>query len=76
VWDYSWTLNKPTPMHFHDKDVVVVFMANGQLNSTTPEGKTDPNQISFGLTRFNARNRVHTEELVKGSGRAIIFELK
>jgi quercetin dioxygenase-like cupin family protein len=76
VWDYSWTLNKPTAMHFHDKDVVVVFMANGQLNSTTPEGKTDPNQISVGLTRFNARNRVHTEELVKGSGRAIIFELK
>jgi len=56
--------------------VVVVFMADGQRNSTTPDGKTDANQISFGLTRFNARDRVHSEELVKGSARAIIFQLK
>jgi quercetin dioxygenase-like cupin family protein len=76
VWDYTWTPNKPTPMHFHDKDVVVVFMADGQLNSTTPDGKTTPQQISYGLTRFNVRDRTHSEELVKGSARAIIFELK
>jgi hypothetical protein len=24
VWDYSWTRGQPTPMHYHDKDVVVV----------------------------------------------------
>ncbi len=76
VWDYAWTPNKPTPMHFHDKDVVVVYLADGELDSTTPEHKTDANQISYGLTRFNARNRIHSEELVKGSARAIIFELK
>jgi hypothetical protein len=76
VWDYTWTLNKPTPMHFHDKDVVVVFMAEGQLNSMTPDGKTTPQQISYGLARFNARDRTHSEELVKGSARAMIFELK
>jgi quercetin dioxygenase-like cupin family protein len=76
VWDCTWTPNKPTPMHFHDKDVVVVFMAEGQLNSTTPDRKTTPQQISYGLARFNARDRTHSEELVKGSARAIIFELK
>ena len=76
VWDYTWTPKKPTPMHFHDKDVVVVFMAEGQLNSTTADGKTTPQQISYGLARFNARDRVHSEELVKGAARAIIFELK
>jgi quercetin dioxygenase-like cupin family protein len=76
VWDYTWTPNKPTPMHFHDKDVVVVFMAEGQLNSTTADGKTTPQQISYGLTRFNARDRIHSEELVKGAARAVIFELK
>jgi quercetin dioxygenase-like cupin family protein len=76
VWDYTWTSNKPTPMHFHDKDVVVVFMAEGQLNSTTADGKTTPQQISYGLARFNARDRIHSEELVKGAARAVIFELK
>jgi len=73
---YTWTLGKPTPTHFHEKDVVVVFMANGELKSTAPDGKSGVNVISPGLTRFNARNRTHYEELVKGSARAIIFELK
>jgi quercetin dioxygenase-like cupin family protein len=76
VWDYTWTPGKPTPMHFHDKDVVVVYLADGQLKSTTPDGKSEINTISFGLTRFNAPNRTHTEELIKGSARAIIVELK
>src|SRR5438445_12988692 len=26
VWDSTWTLGVATPMHFHDKDVVVVFL--------------------------------------------------
>ena len=76
VWDYTWTPGKPTAMHFHDKEVVVVYVANGELKSTTPDGKSDVNPISFGLTRFNAPNRSHTEELVKGSARAIIVEFK
>ena len=76
VWDYTWTPGQPTPMHFHDKDVVVVYLAEGELKSTTVEGKADVNKISFGLTRFNAPNRTHTEELVKGAARAIIVELK
>jgi hypothetical protein len=76
VWDYTWTQGKPTPMHFHDKDVVVVYLADGQLKSTTPDGKSVVNDVSFGLTRFNAPNRTHYEELVKGSARAIIVELK
>jgi hypothetical protein len=28
------------------------------------------------VAKFNARNRTHTEELIKGMGRAIIVELK
>ena len=31
IWDYTWTPGKPTAMHFHDKDVVVVYLADGQL---------------------------------------------
>lgn len=76
IWDYTWAPGKPTPMHFHDKEVVVVYLENGQLKSTTLDGKSDVNTLSPGLTRFNAPNRTHTEELVKGSSRAIIVELK
>jgi hypothetical protein len=76
VWDYTWKKGKPTVMHFHDKEVVVVYMADGKLKSTTPDGKADVNTISFGLTKFNAPNRSHSEELVEGSARAVIVEFK
>ena len=38
--------------------------------------KSDANAISFGLVRFNRRDRTHSEELTKGAARAIIIELK
>lgn len=76
VWDYTWTLNVPTPMHFHDKDVVVMFLHDGDLKSTTAQGDATLNQHKAGVIRFNARDRVHTEELVRGTQRAIITELK
>ncbi len=76
VWDYTWTRGVPTPMHFHDKDVVVIYFGNGSLKSTTPDGKSVVNTWSTGDTRFNLRDRVHTETLLDGELRAIITELK
>ena len=76
VWDYTWTSGQATPMHFHDKDVVVVYLKDGALKSTTPDGKIVVNQVSVGKTTFNARDRVHTETLVEGQSRAIITEFK
>ena len=76
VWDYSWTPGKPTAMHFHDKDVVVVYLGNGELSSTTPAGQTTVNSYTFGQSKFNPRDRAHTELLVKGSQRVIAVELK
>ncbi len=76
VWDYAWTPNVPTPMHFHDKDVVVVFLEDGDLSSTTLDGKVTTNSYSSGTVKFNTRNRTHTETLVRGKQRAIITELK
>ena len=76
IWYYTWTPGKPTVMHFHDKDVVVVYMADGKLKSTTPDGKSVVNTISFGLTTFNAPNRSHSEEVIDGKARAVIVEFK
>ena len=76
VWNYRWTPGVPTPMHFHDKDVVVMFLEDGDLKSTTPSSEVTVNQYKPGTIRFNARDRVHTEELVRGTQRAIIIELK
>jgi hypothetical protein len=76
VWDYTWTPGVATPMHFHDKDVVVVYLEDGDLKSTTPDGKETVNSYQFGTLKFNARDRVHTETLVRGKQHAIITELK
>lgn len=76
VWDYTWTRGEPTEMHFHVKDVVVMFLEDGGLESTTPSGEKTLNDYTSGTIRFNARDRVHYETLVGGRQRAIIVELK
>jgi hypothetical protein len=76
AWDYTWTPGSPTPTHFHDKDVVVVYLEDGELASTTLDGQVVNNPHFFGFTKFNLRDRTHTETLVKGKARAIIVELK
>ncbi|HLW52296.1 MAG TPA: hypothetical protein VKW06_05600 [Candidatus Angelobacter sp.] len=76
VWDYTWQPGVPTPMHFHDKDVVVLFLEDGDLKSTTPDGQSTVNEYAAGTIRFSTRNRTHAETLVKGAQRAIITELK
>ena len=76
VWDYTWAPGVPTPMHFHDKDVVVVFLQDGDLKSTSPDGKSVVNEYKAATVRFSPRDRTHTETLVRGQQRAIITELK
>ena len=76
IWDYTWTTGQLTLVHFHDKDALVVYLRNGALKSTTPDGKSVVNPLTVGKTTFNARDRVHTETLVEGESRAIITELK
>jgi len=76
VWDYTWTPGVATPMHFHDKDVVVYYLEDGDLQSTTPSGEKTVNPYKPGMIRFNLRDRTHTETLIRGKQRAIITELK
>jgi predicted metal-dependent enzyme (double-stranded beta helix superfamily) len=76
VWTYSWTPGVPTPMHFHDKDVVVVYRYDGSLKSSTPDGKSVVNDYKAGSIRFNKGDRTHFEELVSGQQSAMILELK
>lgn len=76
VWSYRWNPGEPTPMHFHDKDVVVVYLEDTALTSTTPDGKGTLNQYKEYEIRFNKRDRTHTELLAHGTGSAMMTELK
>jgi hypothetical protein len=76
VWDNVWYAGKPTPMHFHDKDALVVYEASGALQSTTPDGKKVVSEYDFAQVKFSPRDHSHTELLMRGHGRAVITELK
>ena len=39
VWDFTWIPGRPVPMHFHDKDTVVVFIADGKYDPPTHKGR-------------------------------------
>jgi hypothetical protein len=63
-------------MHFHDKDIAVVFRYDGSLKSTTPDGKNIVNDYKSGSIRFNTGDRIHSEELANGQQSAMMLELK
>ena len=76
VWNYTWLMGKPTPMHFHDTEVLVTYLGNGDIASTNPDGKRNINHRKAGDIVFNVANRSHSEELVKGEQAGIMLELK
>lgn len=76
VWDNVWYSGKPTPMHFHDKDALVVYEATGALQSTSADGTQGVSDYRFGQIRYSPRDHSHTEVLVRGHGHAVIIELK
>jgi tetratricopeptide (TPR) repeat protein len=76
VWECTWTPGLATPMHFHDKDMVALFLEDGNLKSTTLDGQSVVNRHTPGEVRFTVRNRTHTEMLVRGKQHAIFTELK
>jgi hypothetical protein len=76
AWQYSWVTGRPTPMHFHDKDVVVAFRQAGTLQSVTPAGVRTANTYHPGEIRFNPRGRSHSEQLISGRESAMMVELK
>src|SRR5271156_4282130 len=75
VWDNVWHIGKPTPMHFHDKDALVVYEATGALQATSVDGKQVVSDYTFGQIRFSPRDHTHTEVLVSGRGHAVVIEL-
>jgi len=75
VWGYQWNLGEPTPMHYHDKDAVVIYMENGSLKRSTPGGEASLNDISAGEIHYIPRGAKHTELLVRGKQRALMVKL-
>ncbi|HEY0267024.1 MAG TPA: hypothetical protein VGC16_09745 [Rhizomicrobium sp.] len=76
VWNYAWTLGRPTNMHFHNTEVLVAYRGDGDIRNVTPDGKSTVSHRGTGDIADNPAGRAHSEELVKGTQSAIMLELK
>ena len=76
VWHVTWTKGLKTPQHFHDKDVVAVYLDAGTVRSIALSGETAATPRLAGDTVFMPRGRAHVEECIDGPRRDVIIELK
>jgi hypothetical protein len=76
VWATRWVTGEPTPMHFHDKDAMVVYEDTGRLRATALDGTVSGVDVTFGGPRYALRDRTHQEVLESGKASAVITELK
>ncbi len=76
VWNNTWTPGVPTPMHFHDTDVVVAMLYDGTNKSVTTDNTVTTTTSKAGDIRFNKRDRAHSEELMTERQTGIMVELK
>jgi hypothetical protein len=76
VWDFTWAKGTKTDLHFHDKDVVIVYLGSGTVRSIPLKGEPTAAPRSFGEAVFRPRGRTHVEECIDGPRRDIIVELK
>ena len=76
VWDFTWAKGMKTDLHFHDKDVVIVYLGSGTVRSIPLDGEPTAVLRSSGEVVFLRRGRTHVEECIDGPRRDIIIELK
>ena len=76
VWDYRFQAGHAIPLHYHDKDTVVVELEPGVTRSIPKDGAPQETAWQGMRARFAPRGRIHREEVVSGSPRGIIVEIK
>jgi hypothetical protein len=76
LWNYSWTQGRPTPMHMHDRDFVVVFRYDSSQLIVTPDGADHINAVKAGDILFLEHGLTHSEGLQSGHQSAVYMELK
>jgi quercetin dioxygenase-like cupin family protein len=76
VWDYEFRMGRAIPLHFHDKDTVVVELTPGVTRSVPRDGEPQETTWVGSRARFAPRGRIHGEEAVSGAPRAIAVEIK
>ena len=76
VWSLDMQPGQTIPMHYHDRDLVWVFLEGGTLLSTDGGGQQETTAWAYKDVLFLPRGQTHTLEVVGGSPRIMLYELK
>ena len=76
VWDYTFAADLKVPLHYHDRDQIIVSLASGKIRMIPPHGEPRISEGRVGRAVFVPRGALHREEYVAGTPRAIAVQLK
>jgi quercetin dioxygenase-like cupin family protein len=76
VWRNVWLPGVVTPMHYHSREAVVLYLQDGALTSRSPDGSATVANYKRGMVKFFKADRTHSEQLASSQESAIIVELK
>jgi hypothetical protein len=76
AWDYTWAPGSQGLRYRPARETVIVWLGAGKLRVTPGGGAATESDVHAGTMRHMARDSNETVEIVSGSPRAILFQLK
>ena len=76
VWDYLWASGPQGLRYRPARETVIVWLGAGTLRVTPRDGASTVREVKGGTMHHMTRGSNETAEIVSGSARAILFQLK
>ena len=76
AWDYTWASGSPGLRYRPGRETVIVWLGAGRLRVMQGDGTATVSDVQPGTMHHLARGSNDTVEIVSGSPRAILFQLK
>ena len=76
VWSLDMEPGQTIPMHYHDRDLIWVFLEGGTLEVRGEGVQLERRTWHFKDVQFLPRGQAHTIEVVSGFPRVMIYELQ
>ena len=76
AWDYTWTSGAQGLRYRPARETVIVWLGAGTLRVTRRDGAATMSDVTAGTMRHMTGGSNETVEVVSGSPRAILFQLK
>ena len=76
AWDYTWASGPEGLQYRPARETVIVWLGAATMRVAQPDGVATVSAVKPGTMRHMTRGSNETVEIVSGSARAILFQLK